>query len=184
MTHTYNINGMTCSGCQAKVQSLLSKTRGVKNVSIDLAKGEATINMDKHIATSTLKTALKDYPKYQLEEKDYSPSPLVEKGSGGSIDLAKGEATINMDTHIATSTLKTALKDYPKYQLEEKDYSPSPLVEKGSGVEGWIETYKPILLIFGYILSVTVLLEIIAGGFSWMRWMNNFMASFFLVFSL
>jgi copper chaperone CopZ len=132
MTHTYNITGMTCSGCQAKVQSLLSKTPRVKNVSIDLAKGEATINMDKH---------------------------------------------------IATSTLKTALKDYPKYQLEEKDYSPSPLVEKGSGVEGWIETYKPILLIFGYILSVTVLLEIIAGGFSWMRWMNNFMAGFFLVFS-
>ncbi len=68
MTHTYNISGMTCGGCQAKVQGLLSKVAGVKKVSIDLAKGEATIDMEKHIATDDLKAALKDYPKYQLSE--------------------------------------------------------------------------------------------------------------------
>ena len=68
MTHTYNISGMTCGGCQAKVQGLLSKVAGVKKVSIDLAKGEATIDMEKHIATDDLKAALKDYPTYQLSE--------------------------------------------------------------------------------------------------------------------
>ena len=77
MTHTYNVNGMTCGGCQAKVQSLLSQTPGVKNVSIDLAKGEATINMDNHITTSTLKTALKDYPKYQLSKAALLPEALL-----------------------------------------------------------------------------------------------------------
>lgn len=40
---------MTCSGCQAKVQSLLSKVKGVKKVAIDLAKGEVAVDMDKHI---------------------------------------------------------------------------------------------------------------------------------------
>ncbi len=70
MTHTYKVSGMTCSGCQNKVQSLLSNVAGVKNVSIDLAKGEATIDMANHIPTNELKSALKEYPKYQLEEKN------------------------------------------------------------------------------------------------------------------
>jgi len=43
---------MTCSGCHAKVQGLLSKSNRVKNVAIDLSKGEAAIEMDKHIPTS------------------------------------------------------------------------------------------------------------------------------------
>ena len=43
MTHTYQITGMTCTGCQAKVQHLLSQVPDVQTVSIDLEKGEATI---------------------------------------------------------------------------------------------------------------------------------------------
>lgn len=130
MTHTYKVTGMTCGGCQAKVQGLLSKVTGVKNVNIDLAKGEATIDMDKHIATNNLKEALQEYPKYQLSE------------------------TTNEQHFVA----------------EEETRS-------------WIETYKPILLIFGYIIGITLLVEYINGGFAWMRWMNHFMAGFFLVFS-
>lgn len=132
MTHTYRVLGMTCSGCQAKVQSLLSKVTGVQQVSIDLAKAEATIDMDKHIATADLKLALKDYPKYQLSE--------------------------NIQQHIV-----------PVFEEEEK--------------KSWIETYKPILMIFGYIIGFTLLIEYLQGYFAWMRWMNNFMAGFFIVFS-
>ena len=134
MTHTYNITGMTCGGCQAKVQGLLSKVAGVKNISIDLAKGEANIDMEKHIATDELKAGLKEYPKYQLSESSYSP-PM---------------ATIPFD--------------------EEQTKS-------------WITIYKPILLIFAYITGITLLGEWMQGDFIWMRWMNHFMASFFLVFS-
>ncbi|TWI77706.1 copper chaperone CopZ [Lacibacter cauensis] len=134
MTHTYNVSGMTCGGCQAKVQGLLSKVSGVKNVSIDLSKGEAVIDMDKHIATEDLKAALNDYPKYQLSE-----------------------------THPQIHTVVSA-------------------IEKEEG-KSWIATYKPILLIFGYITGVTFLTEYINGNFIWMRWMNHFMAGFFLVFS-
>jgi copper chaperone CopZ len=125
---------MTCGGCQAKVQGLLSKVSGVKNVSIDLSKGEAVIDMDKHIATEDLKAALNDYPKYQLSE-----------------------------THPQIHTVVSA-------------------IEKEEG-KSWIATYKPILLIFGYITGVTFLTEYINGNFIWMRWMNHFMAGFFLVFS-
>ena len=47
----------------------------------------------------------------------------------------------------------------------------------------WFETYKPVLLIFGYIVGATLLIEAISGSFLWMRWMSHFMGGFFLVFS-
>ena len=132
MTHTYKVTGMTCSGCQAKVQGLLSKIEGIKNVTVDLTKGEATIDMEKHVATTALQTALKDYPKYQLSEAE-KPQPAI-----------------------------------IPFEEEKKT---------------WLATYKPILLIFGYILGITLLVEYINDGFVWMRWMSYFMAGFFLVFS-
>ena len=119
MTHTYKISGMTCTGCQAKVQGLLSKVSGVKNVSIDLAKGEAGIEMDKHIATVDLKVALKDYPKYQLSETQ--PQQVI---------------------------------------------TPIAVIEEN---KSWITIYKPILLIFGYIIGITLLVEYLNNDFNWMR---------------
>lgn len=124
---------MTCAGCQAKVQNVLSKVKGVKNVTIDLSKGEAEIEMDKHVPTSELQSALMDYPKYQLTENAHFQSH---------------------DTGLA----------------EEKN-------------KLWLATYRPILLIFSYILGTTILVEMINGAFSWTRWMEHFMAGFFLVFS-
>ncbi len=72
MKHTYNITGMSCTGCKAKVQQLLSGVNGVENVVVDLTEGKAVIDMKEHIPTKLLKSALKDYPKYQLEEKNNS----------------------------------------------------------------------------------------------------------------
>lgn len=72
MKHTYNIAGMSCTGCQAKVQQVLSGVKGVENVVVDLPRGKAIIDMKEHIPTELLKSALKDYPKYQLDEKNNS----------------------------------------------------------------------------------------------------------------
>src|SRR3954463_14027728 len=73
MTHTYKVTGMTCEGCKAKVNYLLSHTPGVTNVDIDLTKGEVAVTMNKHIATTTLQDALKEYPKYKLSEETNKP---------------------------------------------------------------------------------------------------------------
>lgn len=125
---------MTCGGCLAKVQGLLSKVNGVKKVQIDLAKAEASIDMETHIPTANLKEALKDYPKYQLSDS-------------------------NHQHHVAQ------------------------LHEESEETKSWVQTYKPILLIFGYITGITVMTEWVQGEFLWMRWMNHFMTGFFLVFS-
>ena len=101
------------------------------------------------------------------------------------IDLANGEATIDMDKHIAREELKAALIEYPKYQLSESSYSPQIATTSfdEEQTKSWMETYKPILLIFGYITGITLLVEWMQEDFIWMRWMNHFMAGFFLVFS-
>lgn len=134
MTHTYKITGMTCGSCQAKVQSLLAAVPGVKKVDIDLSGGEATIQMDKHIAFSEYQAALRDHPRYGITEK------------------------VNQVNSLAPGVEEVLKKS-------------------------WIVTYKPILLIFGYITGVTLLVEWVMGGFDLMRWMSHFMAGFFLVFS-
>lgn len=133
MVHTYQISGMTCSGCQKKVEHLLSEVSGVNQVSIDLEKGAAKLTMDHHIPTVTLQTAFQHYPKYKLSDPVNS-----------------------LPTIVATDTK-----------------------EQGK----WLTTYKPILLIFLYLLLITAGIEWYHGSLYWMRWMNHFMAGFFLVFS-
>ncbi|MCE3278599.1 MAG: Heavy metal transport/detoxification protein [Bacteroidetes bacterium] len=134
MTHTYNVTGMTCSGCLAKVKHLLSQVDGVQSVDIDLSTGDTSITMNKHIETPTLQNALKDHPKYQLSEKEQAKATIA------------------------------------PIEFEEDQKS-------------WLETYKPILLVFGYITGVTLLVQFSNESFIWMEWMNHFMAGFFLVFS-
>ena len=130
MTHTYNITGMTCGSCVAKVKSALLKVGEVTAAEIQLKAPQGTITMQNHIPTETLQEALTKAGNYAITSAD-----------GGM-------------TNIAEEDNRT-----------------------------WLETYKPILLIFGYLLGITLLVEYINGAFLLMRWMNNFMAGFFLVFS-
>jgi copper chaperone CopZ len=131
MTHKYSVKGMTCSGCQAKVQSLLSAVPAVMKVSIDLPQAEATIEMDRHVSTRDLQAALKDYPKYHLNE--IHPEPQAPAA----------------DAHTP-----------------------------GEAAKSWLSTYKPILLVFAYILAITILTSHDAK-----QGMQHFMAAFFLTFS-
>jgi copper chaperone CopZ len=68
MKHTYKISGMTCSGCQAKVQGLLSRVDGVENVTVDRVKGEGEILMNRHVPVTEFQKVLQPYPKYKIAE--------------------------------------------------------------------------------------------------------------------
>ncbi|HMT75534.1 MAG TPA: cation transporter [Chitinophagaceae bacterium] len=85
-------------------------------------------------------------------------------------------ATISMEKHIALSVFQNALDS--KYTITAAEHS-----ETAEQAKSWLAIYKPVLLIFGYITGITLLIEWMQGEFSWMRWMNHFMAGFFLVFS-
>jgi copper chaperone CopZ len=88
-------------------------------------------------------------------------------------------AVITMTRHIDTPVLQQALGGATgKYHISE-----SEPVENAETTQSWIETYKPILLIFGFITLVTLLVEAQSAAFDYMRAMRHFMAGFFLVFS-
>ena len=58
MKHTYKITGLTCNGCRNYVQETLSKIEGVIEASVDLEKGEASVEMDHHLSIETLQKPL------------------------------------------------------------------------------------------------------------------------------
>ena len=49
--------------------------------------------------------------------------------------------------------------------------------------DGFLATYKPLLLIVGFLVGVTWLIHAQTPGRHWHEWMSDFMAGFFLVFS-
>lgn len=73
MTHTYQITGMTCNSCEAKVKSSLLTLPDVTSVEVSKENNSATISMDKHIALSQLQEALGGPgSKYQVKALHHS----------------------------------------------------------------------------------------------------------------
>ena len=68
MKQTFNIDGMTCNNCKASVEKYLNDLPHISHVSIDLAKGEAEITMDKHLAAEVLQNALPE--KFTVSKKE------------------------------------------------------------------------------------------------------------------
>jgi copper chaperone CopZ len=127
MTHTYQITGMTCANCEAKVKSALLMLPDVTSAEVSRETGTATITMTKHIALSELQKAIGEKGNYKITAEHHS------------------EAT--------------------------------------EQAKSWLETYKPILLTFAYITSITLLVQFNNHHFMPMQWMQHFMAGFFLTFS-
>ena len=95
------------------------------------------------------------------------------------VSKTNNTAVIEMDKHIALSDFQTALGgDASKYKISATQHS-----ETAEQTKSWLAAYKPILLIFAYILAVTMLIQLNNSSFNWMQWMSHFMAGFFLVFS-
>jgi copper chaperone CopZ len=67
MTHTYQLTGMTCANCEAKVKTSLLSVPDITSVEVSKDNNTATIGMDKHISLHTLQEALGGtVSKYQI----------------------------------------------------------------------------------------------------------------------
>jgi len=128
MTHTYQLTGMTCGGCENKVKSNLLVLPSVTSVEVSKDTNSATISMDKHIGLDALQQAL-----------------------GGAESKYQIAATAHSEV------------------LEE--------------TKSWASIYKPILLIFGYVTTISLLVSWQDGAINFMSFMRIFMAGFFLTFS-
>ncbi|MBE5317880.1 cation transporter [Pedobacter sp. MR2016-19] len=128
MTHTYQLTGMTCGGCENKVKNNLLILQDVTSVEVSKDANTATISMGKHIGLDTLQQAL-----------------------GGNDS---------------------------KYQISAAHHN-----ETLEETKSWAETYKPILLIFGYVTAISLVVSWQANAINYMVFMRIFMAGFFLTFS-
>lgn len=127
MTHVYEISGMTCSSCVAKVKSALLKIPDIDSVDVSLETHSAKISMSKHISNGELQRKLSEAGNYKIINSDHNDAVEVSKS--------------------------------------------------------WLATYKPILLIFAYTISISLLVSMEAGEINVMSFMRYFMAGFFISFS-
>jgi copper chaperone CopZ/uncharacterized membrane protein YphA (DoxX/SURF4 family) len=68
MKHTYQIDGMHCGSCIAKVKNELLKLGDVAEADVQLKTPQATITMLKHISTPTLQQAVAKAGNFSLKE--------------------------------------------------------------------------------------------------------------------
>jgi copper chaperone CopZ len=110
------------------------------------------------------------------EAKVKSALLTIENVTNVAVSKDLETATITMDKHIALSDLQKVLDN--KYQITAINHN-----EIAEQTKSWFETYKPILLIFFYIILVTTLVQTQNNQFNFMRAMRHFMSGFFLIFS-
>lgn len=85
MKQTYQIIGMSCSGCAVTVQDALLKIDGVTSAKVNLEKGTADISADVNIHLSILQTALSN-THYTIDlntSKKSAPKELSKKNKTG-----------------------------------------------------------------------------------------------------
>ncbi len=57
---TIKIQGMTCQHCVMSVTKALGKLSGLKNLKVDLVKGEATFENTQNISRASIRQAVED----------------------------------------------------------------------------------------------------------------------------
>ena len=100
-----------------------------------------------------------------------------------SADVTQDAAVITMGKHMGVDALQDALGRDGRYSITEDLADNSHHAMKQEAAVSWLKTYKPLLLIGGFIAGISLLTSLHAGELPAMMWMNNFMAGFFIVFS-
>jgi copper chaperone CopZ len=78
----------------------------------------------------------------------------------------------NVEMHVASAGFKVLGR------IEQRVPATHTAVKKS-----FLATYRPLLLVFAYLIGLVAIVEITAGGFNGMRAMANFMGGFFIAFS-
>lgn len=91
MTHTYEITGMHCQNCIAKIRNELLKIGDINEAKIGLQPPQATITMLKHVPVSILSQAVSKAGAYSIAETpvQHNEEILAEKESRSWIKAYK-----------------------------------------------------------------------------------------------
>lgn len=97
-----------------------------------------------------------------------------------------GSVEVRLKPPLATlKDCSATLAQINKALAQAGDYKASKEVTtiEAEPEKSWLATYQPLLTIVAYILGVSLVVELGQSNFEHTRWMTNFMAGFFLVFS-
>jgi len=122
-----------------------------------LAKVKRTINGIKEVQEVTIQL---EYPQAKIVTNE-------------ALDLKEINRALKKAGNYAISEEYQEIVQAPLPKIKKKE----PLAEKS------IITYKPLILIVGFITVVTALSQYPFNEFSGMLWMRHFMAGFFIVFA-
>jgi copper chaperone CopZ len=103
-----------------------------------------------------------------------------------SVELSTdtGNATISVRKHVSLADLQNALSVNSKYHISESSGQSSVVSDQlAMDNQGWLDTFKPLLVLFGLIFIVSMIASFNKGELQPMLWMRYFMAGFFLCFS-
>jgi copper chaperone CopZ len=98
------------------------------------------------------------------------------------IQLPAPQARISMQQHIPIADLQKSLSKAGNFTIREAGHVHHSHVNEEKR-RSFFATYKPVLVIGAYILSITLLIETFNQPADFHRWMRHFMAGFFLSFS-
>jgi copper chaperone CopZ len=73
-TAIYDIEGMHCGSCEARVKSALETIGSVTMADISLKDNSATLSLSKNVDTDDLQKALKEIGAYTISKKNISDS--------------------------------------------------------------------------------------------------------------
>ncbi|TRX49668.1 heavy-metal-associated domain-containing protein [Fulvivirga sp. M361] len=112
----------------------------------------------------------------------------IEEIQEATIQLEYPQAKITANESLNLKDINQALKKVGNYTISEEYQetiqAPLPEIKKQESLaEKSITTYKPLILIVGFIAAVTALSQYPFSDFSGMLWMRHFMAGFFIVFA-
>ena len=100
MKHTYHIEGLTCSGCEAKVKKDLSSVENIIDVEVSKDDNKAIVTMSKHVELSVLQEALGGKKsKYQISLPNSHTKDKISQKSCCSTDKKEDKTHEHKHNH-------------------------------------------------------------------------------------
>ncbi|MDR9446345.1 MAG: heavy-metal-associated domain-containing protein [Balneolaceae bacterium] len=167
MSEVYAIEGMTCNGCVAKVQQQFDEDKRFVSAKVSLEPSQVLVQYEgEPLDVSEVKRIVAKAGPYNVVDNPAIENPSLENPSIEKPLPGDPPKTADVNSAHAVSAREPAQQ------------------------RGFIETYKPLLLIVGFIALTSTMVQIdptqpMAGlaTLEPMLWMRHFMAGFFLAFS-
>lgn len=101
-----------------------------------------------------------------------------------NVTLNPPQAEVVMNHHIELNEMNNSLAKAGNYKMDEQSSGSSEVTAADNTVKvSKLKTYKPLIIVFLYILLGVIIFQINSGKFHLMEAMTDFMGGFFLIFS-